>query len=176
MKITYTLTHNELMRRFAPPMPLRERLPLLASPLLAYVLAYVNGFRQAIVLDLVAGIYGIVCLLTLAFWVLKAHNRRANSSATCLLEISSDDFVLKDNDNPEQRHPWMHLGNIADLGDYLMFDNERGQHLAVIPKSAFDNNAHAQAFFIQSRQYWEAAKQKQQKIEGSWPPAPRPGA
>ena len=72
----------------------------------------------------------------------------------------------------------MHLGNIADLGDYLIFDNERGQHLAVIPKSAFDNNAHAQAFLMQSRQYWEAAKQKQQeemqKAQGTWPPAPHP--
>lgn len=60
-----------------------------------------------------------------------------------------------------------------------MFTSAKGQHIVVVPKSAFDGEDHAQVFLMQSRRYCEAAKQKQQeeaqKAEGSWPPAPRPG-
>ncbi len=183
MEVTYTLTHKELMRRFAPPMPLRERLPLLlaiASPLFVYAVAYINGIQQAIVLDLVVGLYRIASLLMITLWVLKAYIGRTNKSTSYFVEISDDEFFLKAANSTEHCYSWTHFGNIADWGDYVMFTSAKGQHIAVVPKSAFDDENHAQTFFVQSRRYWEIAKQKQQeeiqKAEGSWPPAPRPGA
>ncbi len=174
LEITYTLTHDELMRRFAPPMPMRERLPLLLMiplPLLAYAaVAYVRGFWEAIDLYVIAGFYGFACLLTGTIWVLKLHIKRTSISTTCLLGISEFEFFEKTSDNSEHHHSWIHLGNIADVGDYFMFTSTKGQHVAVIPKSAFDDENHAQTFLMQSRRYWEAAKQKQQEEA----PAPRP--
>lgn len=108
LEVTYTLTYKELMRHFVPPMPLRECLPLLlslASPLLVYVIAYVSGSRQVTLFDLVAGLYGIACLLTIILWVLKVYIGRTSKSTTHLLEISEIDFLEKASDNSGHRYP-----------------------------------------------------------------------
>ena len=185
MQITYMQTTEELRQRFLPSSSWRQRLKFLwitTWPVLLCVAACITGSGRkwsAIILDVTGIIYGVLFLMMAAAWVLELWAARTNESVSCLAEISECEFFLKVIDGAEWRYPWTHFGEIIDLGDYLMFDNERGQHLAVVPKSAFGTSEQAQDFFVQSHQYWSAAKRKQQdaaeQSAGVWPPAPRPG-
>jgi len=60
-------------------------------------------------------------------------------------------------------------------GDFYIW---RKKGCSIIPRSAFDNPRHAQAFLELAEQCWKAAKHGTTVTETEvvWPPAPRPGA
>ena len=186
MSITYTLTSAELVYRFAPPLPLRQRLKSLWTMIWPVLLGVVActigpGHGFSVIVWKITGIaYGVLLLIMAASWGMQSWIARTNKSATYCVEIREDALLVNEVGIGARHHSWTQIRKITDLGDYLMFDNAGGQHLAVVPKSAFGDDAQAQVFFEQSHRYWSAAQQKQQdeaeQAAGTWPPVPRPEA
>lgn len=193
MKITFTLTkqdswsyHKYETGRAILQYPLLYIMMYALSAVILWLgwAAFLHLFERDFLYCLTLGLLN--CILGLAWYGFSARSRHFKELTSNpawigykVVELGKFDLFWGTSENTGRYYHWSVLSDTIETSRYFYL-TLRGCNVFIIPKSAFSSSAEAQVFGTEVRGRWEAAKQKQryqeQEVEGTWPPAPRPGA
>lgn len=182
MKITFTLTAAEARRGFWLPWCRRASLgllPLGAVPVVFWLAASAGGQARVFVL-IVGAVTAVAPCAALALFAQDWARQARAERRVRVAEVNRFDFFWSASGGRGYYTHWSRFAEVAAAGDHFAFILESG-HRFVVPKSAFDDAVHAQAFLTLARRHWEAARLNAACAspafpeQGVWPPPPRVG-
>lgn len=182
MRVQYKVTKRDIWKRQYRNWlryPVRLTLHLSVLPCIAWCASYFSGLGllfSAITASVVAIVpFAAFCLMMLDM-LRKLNRLKSYATAVYVVRLGKFDMHYGTEDAAGYFHHWSYFEDICDAPDGFYFVL-RGKEPLWVPKAAFAEPAHAQAFLTEARRRWREAKDRQffsmPQEEGVWPPAPR---